>query len=647
MRIFLICIIIVLFPFVLSAQANQEIWALQGSGNVSPFFNQQVRTDSNIVTFVADQYFCIQTPDERADLDETTSNAIFVLTNQARQLVALGDLINLTGTIIEFDGQTSFSSNGLTIEEIRTDVALPTATILNDDFPKGTPNLIPEWEQVEGMRVEIPAGTVCSPERFGEIYITAKSSRLFREPGIEFPGRRNLPVWDGNPEIILLDLSQASDAQSFLFAGRMGISTNGIIREGDDEYYLIADTYSLTGGPAEQAVDDRRENEVTIGSLNILQLDPGDNNYQIRKTKLVNYIIDQLKSPDILAVQEVISLFAMEEVAADIQAIDSSIQYQYMMEFGGGSIHTGFFIRRSIINPEIRQLGDNQFLSNRRRLHDRPPLLLQAKFNTSDPVSISILNLHMRSLNRIEETETKVKRHEQARSVARMVESLQNENLVLVGDMNAFEFSDGYVDVIAQISGQPSLGAEFEKDDIITNPLTNHSILVSPEERYSFIFRGNAQILDHCLTNELGDGIKIRGLQYARGNADNGLVYFEDESNTYRTSDHDGFSFFIALPDPVRYEIPEPIIPEMNLFEVLYPNPFTDNDLVKIQLGNRADVRLRLYAADGRNTFALRLVDLPIGTTEVVLPTDLPAGIYFLTASNGKETKTEKIMIGR
>ena len=42
---------------------------------------------------------------------------------------------------------------------------------------------------------------------------------------------------------------------------------------------------------------------------------------------------------------------------------------------------------------------------------------------------------------------------------------------------------------------------------------------IAEEERYSFIFRGNAQVLDHALTSSALD-MSVRGLEYARGNAD-------------------------------------------------------------------------------------------------------------------------------
>ncbi|MEN7341690.1 MAG: hypothetical protein AAAFM81_02060, partial [Pseudomonadota bacterium] len=75
--------------------------------------------------------------------------------------------------------------------------------------------------------------------------------------------------------------------------------------------------------------------------------------------------------------------------------------------------------------------------------------------------------------------------------------------------------------------------------DLVDPDLINLTGLVAPEERYSFIFRGSAQALDHALISEtLSDD--LRGFMFGRGNADAPLLSIERSGDALRSSDHDG-----------------------------------------------------------------------------------------------------------
>lgn len=63
-------------------------------------------------------------------------------------------------------------------------------------------------------------------------------------------------------------------------------------------------------------------------------------------------------------------------------------------------------------------------------------------------------------------------------------------------------------------------------------------------ERYSFIFRGNAQTLDHALTSSGLDEL-IRDYGYGRGNADAAVDLINVDSTLLRSSDHDGLILFL------------------------------------------------------------------------------------------------------
>ena len=76
----------------------------------------------------------------------------------------------------------------------------------------------------------------------------------------------------------------------------------------------------------------------------------------------------------------------------------------------------------------------------------------------------------------------------------------------------------------------------------------NQLMSLPEEERYSFIFRGNAQVLDHALTSASLD-LRSRGMQYARGNADAAVDLVNDDTTSLRASDHDGLVLYVPEPE--------------------------------------------------------------------------------------------------
>jgi len=116
---------------------------------------------------------------------------------------------------------------------------------------------------------------------------------------------------------------------------------------------------------------------------------------------------------------------------------------------------------------------------------------------------------------------------------------------VVIGDFNAFQFSDGYVDAVGHIRGdfEPA-DALLSGTDLVEPDLMNQLMSLPEDEHYSFIFRGNAQVLDHALTSASLD-FRVRGLEYARGNADAAVDFINDDSTSLRSSDHDGLVLYI------------------------------------------------------------------------------------------------------
>jgi hypothetical protein len=123
--------------------------------------------------------------------------------------------------------------------------------------------------------------------------------------------------------------------------------------------------------------------------------------------------------------------------------------------------------------------------------------------------------------------------------------------LAVVGDFNAFEFTDGFVDVVGQIAGDLDPADNLLSGADLVNPdlaiLTE--TVVPAEARYSFIFQGSAQAIDHALASAALQPL-VAGVEYGRGNADAALLLIDDPATPLRSSDHDGLVLYLdADPD--------------------------------------------------------------------------------------------------
>ena len=118
---------------------------------------------------------------------------------------------------------------------------------------------------------------------------------------------------------------------------------------------------------------------------------------------------------------------------------------------------------------------------------------------------------HLRSLNGNDDPadgRVRYKRAEQALELANYVNGLQvanpSEKIVLVGDFNAFPFNDGYVDSMGIITGNAAPEEqviEYRASPVATPLVLGDELTADPAQRYSYVFAGNAQTLDHAVVN--------------------------------------------------------------------------------------------------------------------------------------------------
>jgi hypothetical protein len=422
------------------------------------------------------------------------------------------------------------------------------------------------------MLVQVIDGTVSSPtNQFGEASVVATDRRAFREPGIAFPGLPGLPVWDGNPEIFEIDTDLFAAEPHTLMAAGATVTAVGPLAFSFGDYQIWPTSLEVTGSPAVLPVRARAPGEFTVGSQNFLRLfdlvdDPDTSDetptpalYDLRLNKLSLYVRNSLGAPDVLAVQEVENVTALQDVADRIRRDDPTIVYSAHLEEGNdiGGIDVGFLVRDTVRVDAIEQIGkDTTFTFNNTTLplNDRPPLVLRGAYVGGDAVfPITVIAVHQRSLSGIDGSDgerIRAKRHAQAVELSQFIDALQDSQpevrLVAIGDFNAFEFTDGYVDVMGQVTGNPDpAGALLPATDEISQPLTNQTLNMPADQRYSFVFDGTAQSLDHAITSQGLDPF-VRGAEHARGNADAPFDYDEVADTALRSSDHDGTVLFLT-----------------------------------------------------------------------------------------------------
>ena len=578
----------------------------------------------------------MQTPADRTDNEPNTSDGIMVYTN-FRPSLLIGDLVTVQGIVQEVDGQTRFSSINLSFSTVGQGQPSPPAIKIDGNFPLGLAQDVPELEQLEGMLVEIEGITTGPSNGIDMVPVRGGTSRAFREPGIPYPGLADLPIWDGNPEIFYLDPDALNAPNDRFITGGTVITATAIIAQREEEYRALPLQYSTSGGTDIRAVRPKKEGEISIASLNVLNLFESNPDYLGRIRKFGLYIKESLQQPDIIAMQEVGSFQVLRDLSDEIVQLPGGVDYKAYMAASSGGIKLGFLVHRDLTDVTITELGENERFGNGSILHDRPPVVLETNINGK---ILRILNVHLRSRNGIEGGDNfnfvRTKRYEQALSVSRMAENLRDEDLILIGDFNAFEFTDGYVDVINQIRGSSSLGALFPLQQIVSPTLQNLTEdLLPPSERYSFVFQGNAEMLDHCLANEL-QNFKVVNLAFARGNSDQPESLAGNNQIPNRVSDHDGFVVYLEVNNTVSNEIIQALRTNLS-----FPNPISAGQRITLEQEDFERVEIFLLDAMGR-----LVLQKQFGEPNVYLnwPETLLPGVYFMQIQTKDGMITKKIV---
>jgi uncharacterized protein len=496
-----------------------------------------------------------------------------------------------------------------------TDITLPAALELTaTNLDAG--GSVEQLEHLEGMRVSMAAATVVAPTGGNQTESLATSTssgvfyvvlpgvgRPFREPGIEVfepvPADALSPAtvtrFDANPERIRVDSDAIGDTTLDVTPGQTVANLVGPLDYSFRSYTIDLDPASPTSvsgallSPTAARV--AGPGEFTIASANLERFfdttDDGDTSdavltpgaFDNRLNKVSLQIRTIMLLPDIIGVEEVEHQTTLQAIAAKVNsetvaAGDPDPGYVAYLEEGNdiGGIDSGFLVKSSRVTVvDVTQDGlTTQFVQpdgTLALLNDRPPLVLRALMHqTADDTGLplTVIVNHLRSLSSINSAtdgaRVRAKRKAQAEFLANLIQARQSANpselIVSVGDYNAFQFNDGYVDSIGTIKGTPTPPelVTLASGDLVNPDLVDLVDTAPADQRYSFVFDGNAQELDHVIVTQNLFALS-NGLSYGRNNADFPEALRSDPNTPIRISDHDPVVAYFSFPVATATEL--------------------------------------------------------------------------------------------
>ena len=514
-------------PYFVFVGDTVPIWAIQGPGFRSPYILQSVTT-KGIVTGVFPELggFWIQETD--TDTDPLTSSGLFISAGSTVAAPVPGDEVQISGIVRETSQQTQiWLSTPEDITTLSSGNPLPPAVELAP--PPELDQALRYYEAIEGMFAQItgPALAVAPVTKYGE-YVLVRS-----DAGVErlFQGQDELnglamTVDDGSDMVHM-------DASTYPYEVAAGDTVSGLV--GPLAYtfgqYKIqpvtmpevistvtelptlkpagADEFNIMTWNAENLFDTRAPHPADPPMLK-----PAE--YRLRLEKVANTIV-AAGVPLIVGLQEVENIAVLEDIAA--QEVLAGYDYQPLLIEGTDSrgIDVGYLIRGDRASfVELQQFNAPEGLTS------RPPLLVQVEVETTNgPATVFVINNHFTSMSGGEEA-TEPRRNAQAAWNVEVLNQVLQEHpgayVAIIGDLNSY-----YDSRPIETLRESGLNHVFE--------------IIPAEERYTYIYQGLSQTLDHILVTPSLFELLIR-TEVLHVNADYPLPNPDDASPRH-SSDHD------------------------------------------------------------------------------------------------------------
>jgi hypothetical protein len=664
---------------------------VQGAGNTSPMVGLLVRVDGIVTARTSNGYYLQAVQD---DADPATSEGILVADAPPASASA-GNLLRIQGTVAEVTppgGVTSVTqlSASTVVGLLSTGNPLPAPAMLADSYfdPAGG---LEQLERFEGMRVQIGSFQVVAPtggalqEANGTgssngifFAVPASVARPFREPGVDvietLPSGSPccIPRFDHNPERLRVNTVRQTGSTPLDVATGMMVTATGVLDQEFGAHTLLTEPAPapvVTGTFTPTAVRAAASDECTVGFLNLQRLfdsidDPGlsepvitQPGLDLRLGKFSRGIRELGRTPDILAVASVENLAVLQDLAGRVNA-DAVTAGQpnpgYVAHLVEGNdmtgVDVGFLVKSARVSVvDVTQEGlSATFLDpstgQPALTNDHPPLVLRAQVLAppAPPLALTAIAVHHRTMSGIagdgaSAQSARAKRRAQAEYLASLIQARQAsdpaERIVAIGDLNAFEFSDGYVDVLGTVRGAPAPAnaVVLASPDLVGPDFTDQTGMMPASERYSFVFDGSAQSLDHALTNSPLDPW-VRDRQHSRGNADAPVTHRNDPGTPMRCSDHDLLVVYLQIPTNTS----APRAAAAFAAPVVTPNPLRRACELRFTLPTASTATLQILDASGRRLWQWQRVSLPAGDHAVSWDardqggTPVRPGLYFL-----------------
>ncbi|HEY0051436.1 MAG TPA: hypothetical protein VGB68_19220 [Pyrinomonadaceae bacterium] len=417
--------------------------------------------------------------------------------------------------------------------------------------------------------------------------------RPFREPGMDIydyimsPDKDRLkkdypkmPIFDNNPERLRIESTAQLGASAIDVNSKAEIKNlSGVLHYTYRTFTIYVDVdskHSISNAIKPVVLPQANDRQFSVAATNLENFfddedDPSMKEdivtkeaFALRLKKISGAIREYLQMPDIIGIIEAENLSALKRLAEKVNndavaAGKPNPKYEAFLVDGndGRGIDNGFLVKTSRVEVvSVKQFGKEEKYENPVRksefsLNDRPPLLLEARINdakTNKPFAVTIIVNHLKSFNGYNDEKdapnVRLKKRLQAEYLAKLVGERQKANpgerILLVGDFNAYQFNDGIVDVIGAIKGTPAPRDQVlnPSEDFLNPDLTDLVDMIKADQRYSYSFDGNAQVLDHFIAN---DAMKrhLAGFGYLRINADYPETLRGDAARVERFSDHD------------------------------------------------------------------------------------------------------------
>lgn len=549
-----VCVIVLGLAHVpLHAQTADSItltplYAIQGRDTASPLQGQRVTTRGVVSGVTVDGFFL---QDSTGDGDPMTSDGLFIYT-WARPDVTPGQCVQVTdGLVTEFHAKTE-----LTRAEAVTPVTDCGGALVAVDLPPARMGVSPTLalEPWEGMLVRLPAlaGVVHGPTRHyaeGEKELALLPAHLSRalRPGHlmhDQPQAATLLVYLNNR--LGADLPEVSFGQEL--TGPPGLLAVLDYAFGKMQVLpLPGQPLTVTGHvapplPVALAADD----EYTVCSYNLNGMGRGQEQladpaaYAAALAQRGQTLAQMLQGCTIVALQETGTPDDAAALAAYL-ADTYGLKYAATALPGPATMDSDFPLTNSLLTRQDRVQVLGATLSQgcsaedygvddpgacavgQYPLFDRPPLVVQLQVSgawQTGTAALWVIDNHWKS-KAGDETVNAVRRLAQAKHVAAVVQTLLDTGpaaqVIVAGDLNDYFNSPP---VAALMAG-------------VEPPLLHPFTYLPALDRYTYIYDGAAQVLDHLLVSA-NLGPQLAAVQVVHLNAD-----FADGYAPARASDHD------------------------------------------------------------------------------------------------------------